>query len=347
VSHGSNKRYRMIDIAHRAKVSRTAVTHVLTGAGAGRIGGVSAAKASEIRRIAAELGYVPNLAAQQLAGKRSGIIGALASTWNMATERRLLGWLQQVANARGFEVLGAQSNNRLEPVERFLENCQSRGVDGLMVMAFANDDLWSQAAPLLSGFSRVVTLVGNPCIAGVPCIESDVAGGTRLGIDHLHRQGRRKIVQILEGLDTVMNRCRHQAFVDGHRELGRTLEPDQICLATRGWTEKDFDKMDPLCAELLERGMDAVLTDTDFTACMLIRSLRRRGVRVPDDVAVVGWGDEEMASWHDPQLTTTSYEFGQVATAAIDLLSDWIEDPSGGDHASRAVPMRLITRESA
>ena len=144
-----------------------------------------------------------------------------------------------------------------------------------------------------------------------------------------------------------MNRCRHQAFSDIHRELGRPLEPDQTCLATRGWTEKDFDKMDPLCGDLLDRGADAVVTDTDFTACMLIRSLRRRGVRVPDDVAVVGWGDEEMAAWHDPPLTTTSYEFRQVADAALDLLTDWIENPAGGDHPSRTVPMKLIVRESA
>src|SRR5438270_4826114 len=294
----------MIDIAHRAKVSRTAVTHVLTGAGAGQIGGVSAAKAAEIRRIAAELGYVPNLAAQQLAGKRSGMIGALARAWNMATERRLLGWLQQEANARGFDVLGAQSNDRMESVETFVQNCQSRAVDGLLVMAFASDGLWTQAGRLLSKFSRVVALVGNPCIAGVPCVESDVAGGTRLGINHLHQQGRRKIIEILEGLDTAMNRCRHQAFTDIHRELGRPLESDQTCLATRGWTEQDFGKMDPLCGDLLERGADAVVTDTDFTSCMLIRSLRRRGVRVPDDVAVIGWGDEVMAAWHDPPLST-------------------------------------------
>src|SRR5262245_26385021 len=98
----------MIDIAKRANVSRTAVTHVLTGAGAGHIGGVSAAKAQEIRRIAEELGYVPNFAAQQLAGKRSGILAALASRWNMATERRLLGWFEQVATAKGFDVLGGQ-----------------------------------------------------------------------------------------------------------------------------------------------------------------------------------------------------------------------------------------------
>ena len=198
----------MIDIAQRANVSRTAVTHVLTGAGAGRIGGVGAAKAAEIRRIAVELGYVPNQAAQQLAGKRSGIIGALARTWNMATERRLHGWLQQIANSRGFDVLGAQSYDELNSVERFLDNCQSRGVDGLLVMAFASDDLWLHAASLLTRLPRVITLVGDPQIAGIPSVVSDVSGGTFLGVSHLHKRGRRRIVQILENVDTAMNRSR-------------------------------------------------------------------------------------------------------------------------------------------
>jgi DNA-binding LacI/PurR family transcriptional regulator len=341
------KRYRMIDIAARAKVSRTAVTHVLTGAGAGRIGGVSAAKAAEIRQIAAELDYVPNQAAQQLAGKRSGIIGALARTWNMATERRLHGWLQQVANARGFDVLGAQSNNELTSVERFLDNCQSRGVDGLLVMAFASDELWSKSAPLLSKLPRVITLVGDPQIAGVPSAASDVAGGTFSGVRHLHEKGRRRIVQILENLNTAMNRCRHQAFFDAHRQLGRPISPDQVCLATEGWTEFDYAKMNPVCAELLARGTDAIMADTDFTASMVIRALHYHGKRVPEDVAVIGWGNEDMAPWCHPQITTTSYQFNEVATAAIDMLTDWIATPDRNDIPSRTVPMKLIVRESA
>jgi LacI family transcriptional regulator len=266
----------------------------------------------------------------------------------MATERRLLGWLQQVANARGFDVLGAQSSNQIEPLQRFVENCQSRGVDGLMVMAFANDELLERAAPLLTRFSRVVALVGNPGIPGVPSVESDMAGGTRTSIEHLHKQGRRKIVQILEGLDTALNRSRHKAFVETHRELERPFQDDQICIATRGWSEFDFAKMDPLCAELLDRGADAVLADTDFTASMVLRSLRRLGKRVPDDVAVVGWGNEELAAWQDPQLTTVSYAFREVAAEAVDLLSQWLEKPTTFDFAeSRIVPMKLIVRESA
>jgi DNA-binding LacI/PurR family transcriptional regulator len=347
VAETERKRYRMIDIAERANVSRTAVTHVLTGAGAGRIGGVSAAKAAEIRQIAAELGYVPNQAAQQLAGKRSGIIGALARTWNMATERRLHGWLQQIANARGFDVLGAQSNDELKSVERFLDNCQSRGVDGLLVMAFASDDLWSQAAPLLSRFPRVIALVGNPQIEAIPCVASDVADGTFLGVRHLHEKGRLRIVQILENLNTAMNRCRQQAFFEAHRQLGRPVDADQICLATEGWTENDFAKMYPVCGDLLARGTDAILADTDFTASMLIRALHQHGRRVPDDVAVIGWGNEDMAPWCNPQITTTSYQFNEVATAAVDMLGEWIETPERAGIRSRTVPMRLIVRESA
>ncbi len=337
----------MIDIAERAKVSRTAVTHVLTGAGAGRIGGVSAVKAAEIRRIAEELGYVPNQVAQQLAGKRSGIIGALARTWNMATERRLHGWLQQIANARGFDILGAQSNDELKSVERFLDNCQSRGVDGLLVMAFASDDLWSQASSFLTKLPRVITLVGDPQIEGIASVASDVAGGTYLGVRHLHEAGRQRIVQILENLDTSMNRARHKAFFEAHRQLGRPVGPDQICLATEGWTEFDFAKMNPVCADLLAQGTDAIMAESDFGASMVIRALHYHGKRVPDDVAVIGWGNEDMAPWCEPQITTTSYQFNEVATAAIDMLGDWIETPDRNEIPSRTIPMKLIVRESA
>ena len=102
-----------------------------------------------------------------------------------------------------------------------------------------------------------------------------------------------------------------------------------------------------VCAELLAQGTDAILTDTDFTASMVIRALHYHGQRVPDDVAVIGWGNEDMAPWCEPQITTTSYQFNEVATAAVDMLSEWIETPDRIDIASRTIPMKLIVRESA
>jgi DNA-binding LacI/PurR family transcriptional regulator len=235
----------------------------------------------------------------------------------------------------------------LDSVERFLDNCQSRGVDALLVMAFASDDLWLHAASLLTKLPRVITLVGDPQIAGIPSVVSDVSGGTFLGVSHLHERGRRRIVQILENVDTAMNRSRHRAFFDAHRQLGRSVGPDQICLASEGWTEFDYAKMNPVCAELLDQGTDAILTDTDFTASMVIRALHYHGQRVPDDVAVIGWGNEDMAPWCEPQITTTSYQFNEVATAAVDMLSEWIETPDRIDIPSRTIPMKLIVRESA
>jgi DNA-binding LacI/PurR family transcriptional regulator len=200
---------------------------------------------------------------------------------------------------------------------------------------------------MLSKLPRVITLVGDPQIAGIPSVASDVSGGTVLGVRHLHEKGRRRIVQILENLDSSMNRSRQKAFFEAHRQLGRPVGPEQICLATEGWTEFDYAKMYPVCADLLAQGTDAIMADTDFTASMVIRALHHLGKRVPDDVAVIGWGNEDMAPWCEPQITTTSYQFNEVATAAIDMLSEWIETPDKIDIPSRTVPMKLIVRESA
>ena len=83
-----------------------------------------------------------------------------------------------------------------------------------------------------------------------------------------------------------------------------------------------------LCEELVvRRGADAILAEGDFTAVSLLRALRRLGRRVPDDVAVIGWGNEQVAYWSDPPLTTVNYVFQKMVGTALDLLAGMIERP--------------------
>ena len=162
--------------------------------------------------------------------------------------------------------------------------------------------------PPLSSFRRVVSLLGDPCIPGGACVESDVADGVRQVVEHLHARGRCKIAQILEDFERQGNARRRQAFFDAHTAAGRHVAADQVCAATRGFTAADFPKFLELADELiLNRGADAILADSDYTAAGLIRALQFRGRRVPEDVAVVGWGNEPLAPWFIPGLTTVSY----------------------------------------
>jgi len=345
MNSNNTKPFRMIDIARQANVSRTAVTHVLTGAGRGKVGGVSKAKADEIRRIAAELGYVPNLAAQQLAGKRSAIVGAIASQW-WSTETRFFTVLQQACAARGLDILAVQANNQTEAVERFVETSLGRGVEAVIVLAFVHDALWTQAAEALARFPRVISVVVDPEIPGSRAVETDIAGGMRLAVEHLHRHNRRKIVLVLEDLDSKMNCLRHRAFQETLADLGRAAAPEQVCLATKGWSEGDYPEFQVLGGELLRRGADAILADSDFSAAFLCKALQERGLRVPEDVAVVGWGNEIVSRWCNPRLTTVSYEFEAIVETCLDMLGRWFENAAEDQLRSTIIPMKLIIRES-
>ena len=344
MNNNKTKPSRMIDIALRANVSRTAVTHVLTGAGRGKIGGVSRAKAEEIRRIASELGYVPNLTAQQLAGKSSGIVGAIASQW-WSTETRFFSILQEACAAQGLDILAVQANNRIESVERFVETWLGRGVEAVIVLSFVNDALWTKTAQMLARFPRVISVVVDPEIPGSRTVESDIDGGMRQAVALLQRQNRRKIVCLLEDLETKMNRIRHRAFLDEMDKSGVAATADQLCLATKGWSDENYPQFVELCEELLRRGADAILADSDFSAAFLCKALLERGLRIPKDIAVVGWGNEVISRWSNPRLTTVSYEFEVIVKNCLEMLAGW-SDAAADRLPSKVIPMKLIIRES-
>jgi LacI family transcriptional regulator len=321
------------------------VTHVLTGAGRGKVGGVGKKKAEEIRRIAAELGYVPNLAAQQLAGKRSGIVGAIASQW-WSTETRFFSVLQQACASQGLDILAMQANDRVDSIERSVETWLGRGVEAVIVLAFVHDSFWAQAADLLARFPRVISVVIDPGIEESRAVESDVAGGMRLAIEHLLGQGRRKIVCLLEDLETKLNRLRHDAFLEVMKERGRGVEENQLCLATKGWSDEDYPQFQELSEEMLRGGADAIIADSDFSAAFLCKALLERGLRIPQDIAVVGWGNEVISRWGNPRLTTVSYEFETIVEKCLELLAVWPDDGAAIPQRSYIVPMSIVVRES-
>ena len=127
-----NGKVRMIDIARQAGVSRPTVSQVLSGKY--RAARVSEKTAEKIRRLAKRLNFHPNHAAQQLAGKRSGIAAVLARVWMDETHIRLLAFLTDAARRVGLEVLAGQTDENL-PFEQYVEKCLGWNVDGLIYVA--------------------------------------------------------------------------------------------------------------------------------------------------------------------------------------------------------------------
>jgi len=339
-------RVRMIDIAREAGVSQPAVSYVLNGRGEAK--GIADKTAERIRAIAKRLNFQPNLAAQQLAGKRSGVVAVLAGDFFHAPQVRAFSRLSHLCNSRGLEALGRESASQPFNMDDYVNKCIARNVEGLIFLTLDRDKLRPQDAKALARLPHVISLFDNPCIPGGHCVDFDSVEGVRQAVAYLHGQGRRKIVQILESLDTMMNRRRCQGFLKSHAELGRPVSDDQICVATKGW---DFDKYPEYAALLDElvdrRGADAIIADNDYTASALAKAIQRRGLRMPDDVALVGWGNEIVSRWLNPSLTTVDYRIQEMMTAALDLLIDLIERPGEDGAQTIRIKPELLIRESA
>jgi DNA-binding LacI/PurR family transcriptional regulator len=338
------RRVRMIDVAREAGVSYAAVSFALSGQD--RIHGIHPKTAEKIRRVARQLDFHPSHAAQQLAGKRSGVIAVLANNFFNQPPLRAFSWLNHVASPRGLETV-AWEFGPTAAVDEYVGKCLAWNVDGLIFLAMNDKRLKPKAAKALARLPRVVSLFDDPGIPGGYCIEFDSNEGVRQAVGYLYGQGRRKVVQILENLDTMMNRRRHEAFLAVHKELGRRASKDQICLATQGWGHNDYPKFAALCDELIDRrGADAIFADNDFTATFLAKAIQRRGL-LPKDVAVVGWGNETLSVWANPALTTVSFRMKEMVTAALDLLGELIERPDQPRTETIRITPELVVRESA
>ena len=190
--------------------------------------------------------------------------------------------------------------------------------------------------------------MSDPGIPGGSCVLSDVADGARQAVEHFHQQGRRKIVEVLEGLDTRLNLQRHEAFCQAHEKLGRPLDADQLLIATRGWNETDLPKFVALVDDMVhQRHADAILADNDVGAALFIRALSELGLRAPDDVAVIGWGDETILRFINPTLTTLGYGLDEMMDTTLDIMAGLIENPDRTEPKSVTIKPKLIVRESA
>ncbi len=341
-----SKSVRMVDIAKKANVSRMAVSAVLQGTGKGLIR-VSDEKRSEIERIARELGYQPNRAAQQLAGKKSGVIAVMAGTWFYPVELRIFSWLQQTANERGYRMMAVQSDSDIAPIKDVLGELQGRGIEGLLYVAFNNEHQWPEVRRLIRGIPHVVSLIGDLEDERASGVVSDIHEGAVMAVQHLAKRGRKKIVMITETLNSQKDRKRIEGFRKGHRNLGLSFTEDQVCKATQGWEldstpEREWDEL--LEEIIFRRNADAIFVDSDYTAVGLLKALKRKKIDVPEDVSVLGWGNESIAQMYDPPISTVSYQVDRIVNAAMDILLERVGQES--ESTTIHIKPKLIVRET-
>lgn len=324
-------------VARRAGVSRATVSRVVNGSPT-----VAEPIQEAVRRAVAELGYVPNLAARSLVTQRTDSVALVlpeSSSRVFSDDQFFPSVIRGVAQEleeqdKQLVLLMVDSAAGHDRVERY---AMARHVDGVLFASIHGADPLPE---LLARRGIPVLCNGRPLgKATVPYVDVDHVGGVATAVRHLLAIGRTRIATIAGPQDMVAGIDR----LAGYRtELRGSRRRSIVALG-------DFTRESGAVAmrELLEDdpALDAVFIASDLMAHGALRTLREAGRRVPEDVAVIGFDDVEMARYTDPPLTTVRQpilEIGrQMARQLLRL--------AAGEAIEHAVvlPTELVVRESA
>ncbi|MCX5201028.1 LacI family transcriptional regulator [Streptomyces sp. NBC_00237] len=335
------------EVAARAGVGRGTVSRVVNGSPR-----VSERTRAAVEAAVAELGYVPNRAARALAANRTDAIALVVPE----VENRFFAEPYFSDILRG--VNNALDDTEMQLLLTIVGNDRDRArlahylaghrVDGVLVVSLRADD---PLPDLLAELGIPAVISGRRSAdEPLPWVDADNVSGARQAVAHLAARGRRRIATITGGLDIYGAQCRLAGYRDGLAEAG--LVADEALIAPADFTEEGGRRAMEALLDVTP-APDAVFVASDVMAVGARQVLRERGVRVPEDLAMVGFDDTSIARQMDPPLTSVRQPIEEMGhLMAVTLLSEIARAslPVGVPRPAQPrlmLPTELVTRMSS
>lgn len=331
---------RIKDIAQRAGVSATTVSNVIHG----NTRKVSQATIDKINRIIEETNYVPSMGARLLAGNGSRIIGVIVGTEERFREEKLqdpftgsiLGKIETELSRRGYYMMFHMSSG-------MEENCQlasAWNVEGLLTIGISAEDNLEirrlSRAPVVS----IDVYYGKRAIPNVGL--DDFSGGYEMA-KYLLKKGHRRIL-FLTPWDVGVDKARWEGVQKALREYG--VERIEECRQLMPFAHGERMELHRRNLEKYRR-YTALFFSSDYYAAEGIQFLHDEGIRVPEELSVVGFDNNSYATLIRPALTTVAQDVRKKGWQAVDMLMKLIEN--GGEEGVKTqtkLPIRIVERES-
>ncbi|MCC5956480.1 MAG: LacI family DNA-binding transcriptional regulator [Natronohydrobacter sp.] len=303
------------DVAKLAGVSQSAVSRVFTPGAS-----VAPATAAKVRAAAKTLGYRPNSLARAMITGKSRIIGLVVAYLDNQFYPVALEKLSNALQAKGYHVLLFMASNDPGEMDRLMDDLLAYQVDGIITASVAiSNDVTRRCAD--AGIPLVMFNRGQPD-SGLSSVTSANALGGRKIARFLIAGGHQRIAHISGWQGASTGRDRARGLVEGLAEAG---------LAPHAMIDGMFKRNTAAVAarELMDAPYppDAIFVGNDHMAFAVMDALRGMGVRVPQDVSVVGYDDVPMAAWGGYDLTTVRQPLMRMVDATVETLLAQIDDP--------------------
>lgn len=326
----------MKDIARLAGVSTSTVSHVIN-----KSRFVSDEIAERVNNAAQQLNYAPSALARSLKMNRTKTIGMLVTTSTNPFFGEVVKGVERSCYHKGYNLILCNTEGDNQRMKASINTLLQKRVDGLLLMCSTLE------GERLDVFDRypdipVVVMDWGPILFASDKIQDNSLQGGYMAAKHLIECGHREIGCITGPLIRHQAQMRYEGYKRALAEAGLGIHPDWII-------ESDFECEGGYQAfeKLYERGKlpSALFVCNDMMAMGVIQAASQRGLRVPDDLSLIGYDDVHIAKFMTPALTTIHQPKYRLGKAAVDTLLYRLENPDTTAQVVQLEPT-LVVRSS-
>jgi len=350
---------RLIDVAEMAGVSVGVVSGILNGGGGNSR--ASAETIAKVKSLSDRLGYVPHAGARHMRGKRTFTYGILVASAGDPLRSFLVQDLDiEAAKCGRHTIICNTIGNPQMGSDRFsveVHSLTQRGVDGVFC---AVHSWWPGDREELLRVHPNTVFYEDPKIPGAVTVAVDRDAAARIAVRHLAARGYKRIALVVENMDNAVGREQLAGYREALNNLDMPFEPglifdgeqcDWVCgcydNASGKWSFPVEVAEQAIEQLVVREGADAIVAHNDYWASIFIRLLHARGLRVPHDVAVIGYLNHYLADWTDPPLTSISPRHDVAARVMVEKLERMITKGSLPEaEQTTLIEPQLIQRDS-
>jgi LacI family transcriptional regulator len=327
------------DVAKKAGVSTSTVSRVMS-----RSGYASLETRDAVFAAAKELGYVPNAIARGLKTQKSGFIAfIMPEILDAFFFTALARGVEEVANQNKFQILLGNNNEDQEKERQYVELMVANAIEGVIMTPSAN---YSRRTYKVLEEQRIPTVLVDRTVTGfrADTVRSDDIGGAKLLVDHLVELGHQRIAFVNGNRHTSVAVDRGEGFTRAMAAAG--LRADERLMSWGPWFIEDAERrVDALITS--RHRFTAVVAANLYMAIGTLRALRKRQIRVPEDVSLVSFNDHDVAAELSPFLTALSQPIYSMGRIGMGLLLERIRGAYSGDPRDVVLSPTLVMRRSS
>ncbi|NKE04411.1 LacI family DNA-binding transcriptional regulator [Mesobacillus selenatarsenatis] len=329
--------YTIKDVAKHANVSIATVSRVLNGQS-----GYSKATEEKVLHAIKELEYQPNAIARGLISKKSNTVGILFPEVSSQFSSKILRGVEEAAHRLGSSVIVCNTASHGQRTMKYLQLLSEKRVDGIL---FVSERITEEYYKTLDSMKIPVVLISTESYQyPLPFVKVDDKHAAFTATDYLLKMGHSKIGMLSGNKDDLIA---GQPRIDGFKQAlvqsGLPINEKRI-IHSQGFSFKDGFTGLP---KLLEQSPDltAIFAASDALALGAISAAYKLGVKIPDQLSIIGYDNLPIAEMAIPPLTTVAQPLEEMGMVAAEMLFSMM-DQGGKRVESRIMPHSVIERES-